>query len=101
MKAVIGDTVVAQADKSDLISIEGNWYFPPSSVKQDLLQPTSTPYTCPWKGEAQYYSVRAGGRSADDVAWSYPKPKDGSVERVGKDFAGYVAFWKDVKVVDD
>jgi len=101
MKAVIGDTVVAQADKDQLISIEGNWYFPPSAVRQDLLQPSSTPYTCPWKGKAQYYSVRADRGVVDDVAWSYPQPKEGSVDRVGTDFAGYVAFWKAAKVVED
>ena len=33
MKAVLGETTVAEADRDDLISIEGNWYFPPSSVR--------------------------------------------------------------------
>ena len=37
MKAVVGNTVIAESDKDDLIQIEGNWYFPPSSVKTELL----------------------------------------------------------------
>ena len=37
MKAVLGDTVIAEAPREDLISIEGNWYFPPASVHQELL----------------------------------------------------------------
>src|SRR5690606_32866252 len=37
MKAVLGDTVIAEAPKDDLIKIESNWYFPPSSVNMDLL----------------------------------------------------------------
>jgi len=37
MKATIDGTVIAEAPKEDLISIEGNWYFPPSSVKDGYL----------------------------------------------------------------
>ena len=35
-----------------------------------------------------------------DRAWSYPTPYPTAFDRVGKDFSGYLAFWKDVKVVD-
>ena len=100
MKAVIGDTVIAEAPKEDLISIEGNWYFPPSSVKSGLLEKSPTPYTCPWKGECQYFTVEADGKRLQDRAWSYPTPYASGIERVGKDFSNYVAFWKEVKVVD-
>ncbi len=58
MKALLGDTVIAEAPQEDLIKIEGNWYFPPSSVNSDLLVESATPYTCPWKGECQYFSVK-------------------------------------------
>jgi len=37
MKAIWNDQVIAEADKADVIYIEGNWYFPPSSVKQEFL----------------------------------------------------------------
>jgi hypothetical protein len=50
MKAVIDGTVIAEAAQDDLIKIEGNWYFPPSSVKKEYLVESATPYTCPWKG---------------------------------------------------
>jgi uncharacterized protein (DUF427 family) len=100
MKAVIDGWVIAEADKSDLISIEGNWYFPPSSVDWDKLQESPTPYTCPWKGVCQYYSVRNGEGVLQDRAWSYPTPYPTAFDRVGKDFSGYVAFWKEVSVVE-
>jgi uncharacterized protein (DUF427 family) len=45
MKAVWNDQVIADAPKEDLIYIEGNWYFPPTSVKQEFLQKSPTPYT--------------------------------------------------------
>jgi uncharacterized protein (DUF427 family) len=96
MKAVLGDTVIAEAAEADLIKIEGNWYFPPSSVVEGHLTESATPYTCPWKGECQYFSVDG----LQDRAWSYPTPYPTGIERVGKDFSNYVAFWKEVQVVE-
>ncbi|MEJ3404826.1 DUF427 domain-containing protein [Rathayibacter sp. YIM 133350] len=100
MKAVVNGTVIAEADKGDLIQIEGNWYFPPSSVDEAKLKASPTPYTCPWKGECQYFNVVDGDGVLQDRAWSYPHPYPGAAERVGKDFANYVAFWKEVSVVE-
>ncbi len=96
MKALLDGTVIAEADEADLIRIEGNWYFPPASIVGDSLVESPTEYTCPWKGEAQYFTVDGH----EDNAWSYPKPYPTAIERVGKDFSGYVAFWRDVEVGD-
>lgn len=101
MKAIWKDRVIAEAPKEDLIYIERNWYFPPSSVKQELLQKSPTPYTCPWKGECQYFTVTDGKETSVDSAWSYPNPKPSAIDIVKKDFSDYVAFWRDVQVVDD
>lgn len=100
MKAVLNDQVIAEADKADLIYIEGNWYFPPSSVKQDMLSKSDSPYTCPWKGVCQYFDVHAGDNVSKDAAFSYPEPKPGAIEIVKKDFANYVAFWRDIQVTE-
>jgi uncharacterized protein (DUF427 family) len=100
MKAVLDGTVIAQAEASELISIEGNWYFPPSSLTGDHLSESPTPYTCPWKGECQYFTVTVGDTVVKDGAFSYPHPYPGAAERVGRDFAGYLAFWKSVEVVE-
>ncbi len=96
--AVLNGTVLAEASDADVVHIEGNVYFPPSSVRADLLEQSPTPYTCPWKGECQYWSVRDGDGVLQDRAWSYPQPYPTAVTRVGKDFSGYVAFWKEVGV---
>ena len=100
MKAVLNDTVIAEAPQEDLIHIEGNWYFPPASVKSEYLVESDTPYTCPWKGECQYFSVKSGDGLLQDRAWSYPTPYPSSFDRVGKDYSNYVAYWNDVRVVD-
>jgi uncharacterized protein (DUF427 family) len=95
MKVVFNGQVVAEADKADLVFIEGNWYFPPSSVKPEFFAKSDTPYTCPWKGVCQYYNIKVGDQESQDTAWTYPEPLPTAIERVKKDFAGYFAFWKE------
>jgi uncharacterized protein (DUF427 family) len=94
MKASIDGTVVADAADSDLIAIEGNEYFPPSSLTSQAFSDSSTPYTCPWKGVAQYHDISVNGSVYHDAAWSYPDPYPASFDRVGHDYSGYVAFDK-------
>jgi uncharacterized protein (DUF427 family) len=84
--ATVNGTVIAEAADDEIIHIEGNSYFSP------------TPYTCPWKGECQYFVVTVDGQALPDRAWSYPQPYESGIERVGKDFSNYVAFWKEVQV---
>lgn len=96
MKALWNGTVIAESDQT--VEIEGNQYFPPESVHREYLMPSDTHTTCPWKGEASYYGLMVEGAENPDAAWYYPKPKDGSVEKVGHDFRDYVAFWKGVTV---
>lgn len=98
MRATLGDTVLAEAPDDDIIRIEGNAYFPPGSVDRRFLQESPTPYTCPWKGECQYFDVVVDGKTLKDRAWAYPRPYPTAFERVGADFSGYVAFWKEVVV---
>ncbi|MCR2809646.1 MULTISPECIES: DUF427 domain-containing protein [unclassified Microbacterium] len=98
MQARLNGTVIAEAEDDDLIRIEGNWYFPPDSVNHEYLQESPTPYTCAWKGECQYYSVVGDDGVLQDRAWSYPEPYPSAIERVGKDFSGHIAFWKEVEV---
>ena len=95
-KAVWNGQVLAESDET--IRIEGNHYFPPESVKMDLLAPSETHTVCPWKGEASYYNVVVDGDVNEDAAWYYPVPMEGSIKRVGKDFTNYVAFWHGVEV---
>ncbi len=89
--ATWNDTVIAQSDAT--IVVEGNHYFPADSVKMDLLEDSSTHSHCPWKGEASYKTIVAGGQKNTDAAWYYPDPKPKAAE-----IRGYYAFWKGVKV---
>ncbi|WP_111719497.1 DUF427 domain-containing protein [Homoserinimonas sp. OAct 916] len=98
MKAVLNNTVVAEAPEEELVKIEGNWYFPPARVNTALLEDSDTPYRCPWKGDCQYFNVRDGDRLRADLAWSYPNPIPASFDRVGRDYSGYVAFSNEVQI---
>jgi uncharacterized protein (DUF427 family) len=94
MKASIDGTVVADAPESDLISIEGNYYFPPSSISVGVLSDSPRPYICGWKGVCQYHDISVDDTIHRDAAWSYPDPYPDSFDRVGQDYSGYVAFDK-------
>jgi adenylate cyclase len=63
------------------------YYFPRADVRMDLLETTSQHSHCPFKGNARYWSLSAGGRSVDDAVWSYESPYDDCPE-----IAGYVSF---------
>jgi uncharacterized protein (DUF427 family) len=40
----------------------------------DLLELSDTVSQCPFKGVAQFFSVRIGDEMHRDLAWSYPDP---------------------------
>ena len=91
MKATWNGAVLAES--ADTIVVEGNHYFPPSAIRTELFKPSATHTVCGWKGTASYYTVEVDGKQNADAAWYYPEPKDAA-----KNIAGYVAFWKGVKV---
>lgn len=83
------------AESADTKVVEGNQYFPPESVRTEFLTPSDTRSTCPWKGEASYFTLRVGGEENQDAAWSYPEPKEAAAE-----IKDHVAFWRDVEITD-
>ena len=81
------------AESNDTIVIEGNHYFPPSTINKEFFKSSDTHTTCPWKGQASYYTVEVDGKSNADAAWYYPNPSS-----LAEGFKDYVAFWKGVTV---
>jgi|TARA_B100001250_G_scaffold410376_1_gene436702 uncharacterized protein (DUF427 family) len=98
MKAIWNNTTIAEAEDKDLIRIEGNWYFPPESLNREFFRDSDHTTTCHWKGLANYYDIVVDDKKNDFGAWYYHTPLEGSIERVGKDFADYVAFWNGVEI---
>ncbi len=91
MKATWNDTVIAESD--DTVVVEGNHYFPESSLKKEFVTFSNHKTTCAWKGQASYYSLLVNGELNPDAVWYYqdPKPEASMVK-------DRVAFWKGVKV---
>lgn len=91
MKAVWNGVVLAESD--DTVLVEGNHYFPATTLKKEFVVQSDLHTTCPWKGIASYFTVRVNGAENRDAVWYYPSPKAGA-EAV----ADRVAFWKGVQV---
>jgi uncharacterized protein (DUF427 family) len=81
------------AESSQTVEVEGNQYFPPDAIHEEYFRSSEQQTTCPWKGTASYYDVEVNGKRNAGAAWYYPEPKPAA-----KQIAGYVAFWKGVKV---
>ena len=54
-------------------------YYLPREVFACEVVPYPGGSFCEWKGMARYWSLRAGGTLAENVAWSYPNPSAGFV----------------------
>ncbi|XAH25381.1 DUF427 domain-containing protein [Xylophilus sp. GW821-FHT01B05] len=91
MKATWNGKTIAESE--DTVLVEGNHYFPPESLNRDFVTFSNHRSTCPWKGQASYYSLLVDGELNTDAAWYYPEPKSGAEE-----IRGRIAFWKGVKV---
>jgi uncharacterized protein (DUF427 family) len=92
MKAIWNGTVLAESD--DIVTVEGNAYFPESALRRDLIRPSQHTSICGWKGTAHYYSLSVAGKTNENAVWYYPDPKPAA-----EAIRGRVAFWKGVQVV--
>lgn len=91
MKAIWNNKVLAESSETKVV--EGNHYFPPEAVNKEYFKESGTNTTCPWKGEASYYTLEVDGSTNENAAWYYPEPKEAASE-----IKDYVAFWKGVEV---
>ncbi|MFD0535538.1 DUF427 domain-containing protein [Actinomadura luteofluorescens] len=65
-------------------------YVPEEDVRTDLLEKTVHSTHCPFKGDAVYWTVRAGDRAAENAVWGYPEPKPEAAW-----LRGHMAFYWD------
>src|SRR6185369_14369366 len=91
MKATWNGATVAESD--DTVVVEGNHYFPESSLKREYVTFSNHRSSCPWKGQAHYYSLMVDGEMNENAVWYYPEPSEAA-----REIKGRVAFWKGVKV---
>ena len=89
--ATFNGVTIAQSDAT--VVVEGNHYFPKDSVQWDYFTATDHSTHCPWKGDANYYSVAADGQSKENAAWQYQAPLEKA-----KEIKDHVAFYPAVTV---
>lgn len=79
VRVEFGGTVVADSAKA-LILREGSlppvFYIPRADVRWEAMQATEHHTYCPYKGTASYWSVSAGGKTAENAVWAYPEAID-------------------------
>jgi len=73
----LGGQKVAESDRAirlDETGMPARYYIPRDDVRTDLLEATAHRSTCPFKGEASYWSVKLGDDVYENVVWSYETP---------------------------
>lgn len=91
MKAIWNDKVIAESNAT--VFIEGNHYFPVSSVNSEYLNDSQTHTVCAWKGTASYYNIQVDDMDNPDAAWYYPDPTEAA-----QPIKDHIAFWKGVQI---
>jgi uncharacterized protein (DUF427 family) len=89
----LGSELLAATDHPLLLDETGlptRYYVPREDVQMERLRATSFHTTCPFKGEASYWSVDIDGQSHDGIAWSYETPIPDAGE-----IAGLLSFYPD------
>ena len=84
---------LADSDRALVLAETGlppRYYLPREDVRTELLHPTSSVTTCPFKGDASYWTLELDGTSHDGIAWSYEAP----IERAAA-IAGFLCFYND------
>lgn len=82
---------LAESDRPVLLNETGlptRYYLPREDVRSELLERTDLATTCPFKGEASYWSARVDGQVHDNVVWSYETPIPGA-----EGIAGLLCFY--------
>ncbi len=92
MKAIWNNKVIAESNET--VEVEGNFYFPESSINREVLKESNHFSLCPRNGKARYFHIQVNGQTNKDAAWVYPAP------RHAKEIEGRLAFWKGVEVLD-
>ena len=68
-------------------------YFPRGDIATDFLDQTDKSTTCPYKGDATYFSIVTKSTVIENAAWSYETPKDGVA-----DIKDHLAFYTNDQV---
>ncbi len=90
-RAVWKGVTIAESPRT--VVVEGNHYFPPETVNDELLRETPATTICPWKGKASYYDIVLEHDVNASAAWTYRHPSP-----LARRIRNHVAFWNGVEI---
>jgi uncharacterized protein (DUF427 family) len=93
VRVLVNGEVVADTRRARVLFETGlppRWYIPPEDVRSEFLVESDHHTVCAYKGEASYWSLRAGDELEDDLVWFYEAPRHDAAR-----VAGYLAFFNE------
>ena len=91
---VIADTIQALTLKE--ASYPAVQYVPRGDANLALLARTDRVTHCPYKGDANYFSINANGKTLENAIWTYEKPFPAMAE-----ITGQLAFYPDKVKIEE
>lgn len=71
-------------------------YVPREDANMALLTRTARTTHCPYKGDASYFSIDAGGKHLENAIWTYETPFPAMAE-----ISGHLAFYPDRVTIEE
>lgn len=93
IRVELGGEAVADSGDARVLYELGHapvYYLPPQDVREALITPTEHSSHCPYKGDASYWNVAAGGRVLENAIWAYKNPYEQM-----QYLAGWMGFYWD------
>jgi uncharacterized protein (DUF427 family) len=93
VRVSVGGAVIAETNHALTLkeaSYPAVQYVPRSDANMALLKRTERVTHCPYKGDANYFSIAAEGKTIDNAIWTYETPYPATAE-----IAGHLAFYPD------
>ena len=99
VRILAGDTVIADTTPA-LVLKEARYpavqYVPRADANMALLERTGRTTHCPYKGDANYFSIKANGATLENSIWTYEEPYPAMSA-----IAGHLAFYPDKVKIEE
>ena len=97
---VLADGVVIAETTHALTLKEASYpavqYVPREDTNMALLERTARTTHCPYKGDANYFSITANGKKLENSIWTYETPFPAMAE-----ISGHLAFYPDKVKIEE
>jgi uncharacterized protein (DUF427 family) len=91
VRVTVAERIVGESTRALRLEEKGyppGYYLPRNDADMSLLVRTPHGSYCPYKGDAVYYSIPAGGMKSENAVWTYEEPYEAVAS-----IQGYLAFY--------